>query len=290
MDEKKPKRKMRLWIKVLIVIVVLTIGLLIYARFIGTSGLITKEYLVVNKNVPNSFYGLKIAHITDLHYGQTTNKKEIQTLVKRVNETKPDIIVLTGDLLDRDQQYTKKQLDVLEDELSKLEANIGKYAIMGNHDRIHEDYYSIIFNAGFTNLDDSYEILYNGDTTPIVLAGASTGEIGSGNFQDKVSDAMKKIEEIDSTYNILIMHEPDYIQDIDYSKFQLVLAGHSHNGQMRIPFVGAIVLPPHARKYYENYYTLKNTDFYISSGVGTSSLNFRLFNRPSFNLYRIVNQ
>ena len=288
--EKKPKRKMRLWIKVLMVVLILFLGILTYARFIGTSGLVTKEYLVVNENLPESFYGLKIAHITDLHYGVTTNQKEIQNLVKKVNETKPDIIVLTGDLLDKDQKYSREQLDFLEEELSQLDATMAKYAIMGNHDSVHEDYYSIISNAGFTNLDDSYEILYHGDDIPIVIAGASTEKIGSENFEDKVEDAIQKIEEIKSPYNILLMHEPDFIEEIDASKFQLVLAGHSHNGQVRLPFIGAIILPPHARKYYENYYRLQDTDFYISSGIGTSNVKFRWFNRPSFNLYRLVNQ
>ena len=92
-----PKRKIRLWLKLFILLIFLILGTLLYSRFIATSGLITKEYLVVNKNVPDSFYGLKIAHLSDIHYGETTNEKEIKKLVQRVNETKPDIIVITGD-------------------------------------------------------------------------------------------------------------------------------------------------------------------------------------------------
>ncbi len=290
MEEKAPKRKIRLWIKVVCVLVILISGTLLYARFISTSGLITKEYLVKNENLPESFYGLKIAHISDVHYMETTKQKEIEYLVKRVNETKPDIIVITGDLLNRDTQYTQEELNYLEEQLNKLEANLGKYIIMGNHDNTQEDYHTVISNINFTNLDDSYQVLYNGDNNPILIAGISTGEYSDLFASEKVEKSLKKIEEIDSKYNILIMHEPDYIDEIDYSKFQLVLAGHSHNGQVRLPFIGAIILPPHAKKYYDNHYTLSDTELFISSGVGTSTIKFRFFNRPSFNLYRIVNE
>ena len=84
------------------------------------------------------------------------------------------------------------------------------------------------------------------------------------------------------------MHEPDYIDDIDYSKFDLVLAGHSHNGQVRIPFIGATILPDGAKKYYKEYYKLEDTKLYISSGIGTTILPIRLFNKPSYNFYRII--
>ena len=267
MEEKTPKRKLRLWLKIVITLILVGITTLLYARFIATSGLITKEYLITNKNLPDSFYGLKVAHVSDIHYGQTTDQKDLKQIVARINETKPDIIVITGDLLDRDILYTDKDLAIIEEELSKLQATMGKYIIMGNHDHTQEAYLEVVSHSGLTNLDDSYEILYNGDNNPILIAGMSTGEEGNG----------------------VIMHEPDYVDDFDSSYFQLILAGHSHNGQVRLPFIGAIILPPHAQKYYDNYYNLGNTDFYISSGVGTSTIRFRFFNKPSFNLYRIVN-
>lgn len=290
MEEKTPKRKIRLWIKVLVVIILFVTGTLLYSRFISTTGLITKEYLVINENLPNSFYGLKIAHITDIHYGQTTKQKEIENLVKKVNETKPDIIVITGDLLDRGIEYTQEELNFLEEQLKQLEATLGKYIIMGNHDSEKEEYNTVISNIDFTNLDDSYQVLYNGENEPILIAGLSTGAKDELLVSEKVENSLKKMEEIGSKYNILIMHEPDYIDEIDYSKFQLVLAGHSHNGQVRLPFIEALILPPHAKNYYKPHYTLSNTELYISSGVGTSTIKFRFFNRPSFNLYRIVTE
>ncbi len=290
METKKPKRKFRLWIKLLVAFILTILILLLYSRFIATSGLVIKEYLVKDENLPEAFYGLKIAHLSDIHYGQTTHIKEIKKIVQRVNETEPDIIVITGDLLDRDMTYSEEDLTSLEKELSKLEASLGKYIIMGNHDFTRDEYNTVISNIGFTNLDDTYQILYKEGMDSILIAGVSTGQKGSGDFSSKVEDALLKIEETSSPYNILILHEPDYIEDFDASKFQLILAGHSHNGQVRFPFLGAVILPPHAKKYYDNYYDLGKSKLYISSGIGTSTIKFRFCNRPSFNLYRLVNQ
>lgn len=290
MENKKEKKKIKIWIKLLVLFFVLVIGTILYSRYIATSGIFTKEYLIINNNLSDEFYGLKIAHITDVHYGQTVNKKELKTLVKKVNEYKPDIIVITGDLLDRDTKYSDEDITDIEAILNNLEATLGKYIIMGNHDNTKDIYISLVEKIGFTNLDDTHEILYYNGSTPILIAGMSTGEYGSKTAAQKVEEAILEVKTREIPFSILIMHEPDYIEEIEYDNFQLVLAGHSHNGQVRLPIIGATILPNHAKKYYDSYYKLNDTDLYISGGVGTSTIKFRLFNRPSFNLYRLVNK
>lgn len=289
-EEKVQKRKMRLWVKLLILLFVLVIGTILYSRFLGTRGLIVKEYLIINEELPESFSGIKIAHISDIHYGQTTNKKELNNIIKRVNEYNPDIIVITGDLLDQDIEYTKQDIKDIQDCLLKLEATTGKYIIMGNHDNTKNEYTEIVAKSGFTNLNENYETLYYKSNEPILIAGMSTGEYSNKTAQEKVDEAISTIKKQEISYSILIMHEPDYIDDIEYEQFDLILAGHSHNGQVRLPIIGAIVLPPHGEKYFDEYYKINNTDLYISSGIGTSRLKFRFLNKPSFNLYRIVNK
>jgi len=287
-NEKKQKRKMRLWVKLLILLFIFIVGIILYSRYIGTIGLLVKEYLVKNEELPESFNGLKVAHISDIHYGQTTKKKELKKIVKRVNEYKPDIIVITGDLLDEDLKYSKQDIKDIKECLNELEASLGKYIIMGNHDNAQNIYNEIITNSSLTDLNENYEILYYKSNAPILIAGMSTGEYSNKTPQEKVAEAVQIIKEKEISYSILIMHEPDYLNDIAYNVFDLVLAGHSHNGQVRLPIIGSIILPPHAQIYYDEYYKLGDTDLYISSGIGTSTLKFRLFNRPSFNLYRIV--
>lgn len=279
-----------------IIIVIVLIGLtLLYSRFIATTGLKIKEYKIVNENITESFNGLKIVHITDIHYGRTVKDKELKNIVKKINILKPDIVVLTGDLLDRDVKLTGKQITKLQNILNSINVKYNKYAIMGNHDYKHKEWESVITNSGFINLNNNYDLIYDNENNYMLLSGLSTSSYGTLSNEEKMllSDEYINTINTDETkqkpiYNILIMHEPDTITEINYDNYNLVLAGHSHNGQVRMPFIGAIILPPKAKLYYDEYYRLNNTDLYISSGLGTSNMDFRLFNRPSFNFYRIA--
>lgn len=276
----------------LVFFILIIIGVLLYSRYIGTSGLNIKEYRLTYKKLANDFYGLKIIHLTDIHYGRTVHKKELEKIKKEVNLMKPDIIVFTGDLIDKDTKLKNKDINILSKFLSGLEANIGKYAITGNHDYGFKNYDIILENGGFINLNDTYDLIYTNSTNYILLAGVSTNIYGKKTIKEKLESTFTYLGTTENkpNYTILLMHEPDFIDQIAYQKFNLVLAGHSHNGQVRLPFIGAIIKPQYAKKYYNEYYKIKNTDLYISSGIGVSEVNFRLFNRPSFNLYRLTNR
>ena len=93
----------------------------------------------------------------------------------------------------------------------------------------------------------------------------------------------------DNIYHIIMVHEPDMVDNItnNLPTTSLILSGHSINGSVNIPGIKHILLPEGAKKYYNSYYKLNNTDIYISNGIGVNNLNFRLFNTPSFNLYRL---
>ena len=288
-DDKKHSHFKIILFCILFIVFICTI--LLYSRYIGTSGIFIKEYRIENKELSNDFYGLKIVHLTDIHYGKTTFKKELENIKNEINLTKPDIVVLTGDLIDKDTIIKESDITILSEFLKGIDANIGKYAIKGNHDYKFKNWDIIIDNGEFKNLNDNYDLIYTNTTESILISGVSTNVYG----KDKITDKLKNtFEYLDTTekkpnYTILLIHEPDFIDDIDYSKFNLILAGHSHNGQVRLPFIGAIIKPNFAQKYYDEYYKIKTTDLYISSGIGTSEIKFRLFNRPSFNLYRLTN-
>ena len=92
-------------------------------------------------------------------------------------------------------------------------------------------------------------------------------------------------------YKILLTHFPDNIDTIlnTNNNINLILSGHSLNGSINIPYLKKLFLPPNAKKYYEPYYKINNTNIYISNGIGVDKINFRLFNHPSINFYRIKN-
>ena len=275
---------------IILVIIILTISLcLLYSRFIATKGLKVKEYKVVNSKITDSYHGLKIIHLTDIHYGSTINEKELNNIVDKVNEIKPDIVVMTGDLIDERLSYDK---DTIINCLSKIEAKLGKFAVSGNHDIPLDDYNYIIKESGFTSLDNKYELIYSKSNEPIIISGIgySDEDIGikTEQFDKYISEL--KTDDIKPIYSILLVHEPDTVDNLDLNKYDLILAGHSHAGQVRLPIIGKLYTPEGAKKYYDEYYKINNTDLYISSGLGTSLYKFRLFNKPSFNFYRITNK
>lgn len=270
-------------------------ALLLYSRYISTKGLIIKEYKIANEKITDNFHGLKIVHISDIHYGTTINKKELTNVVDKVNMLHPDVVVLTGDLLDDNIKPRGNYEQELIEILSQINVSIGKYAINGNHDYAFENFNTIIEQSGFTNLNDSYDQIYKNGNNFILLSGISTSTYGDKKVEEKLESTNEFLnsipeEERDNIYKILLLHEPDIIDDIESITFDLVLAGHSHNGQIRLPFIGALTTPEYAKKYYDEHYTIDQTELYISSGLGTSIIKFRFFNKPSINFYRITNK
>ena len=292
-SQEKKHSKLKRFLKILsIVIFILTIFSL-YARFIGTKGLVVKEYKIVNEKFVDNFYGLKIVHLSDLHYGETTNKQDLEVIINKINLIKPDIVIFTGDL------YSNEPSDEAKSELitnlKNIKSNIKKYAIKGNHD--DSTWEDIMKESDFINLNNNIDIIYNSNNDSILIAGIDTNE----NIDDDIKKVNELLKQKDSqeensdvmqnfSYKILLLHEPDKILDFDYSNYDLILAGHSHNGQIRLPFIGALYTPVGSKKYYDEFYDLGNTKLYISSGIGTSKLKLRLFNRPSFNLYRLASK
>ena len=277
-------KKIIKWLLVIFIVLFLTI---IYARYIGTMGFDTKEYTIMNKNIPDGFDGLKIIHFSDLHYNRAISLSKVKKIIEEINLINPDVVVFTGDLIDKDVNLTNKDYTDLTTLLRSINAKYGKYAIMGNHDyfKDQEKVANIYNDSDFKYLDNSYDIIYNKSDEAIFIGGINTVSYK----MDNVDKMMEYFNDHDSDmYKIILVHEPDISDKIveDYS-VNLILAGHSHNGQIRLPIIGAIYKPPHAKKYYDNYYDIDGTKLYISSGIGVSNVNYRFWNRPSINFYRM---
>ena len=272
------------------ILIILITCFILYCRYIGTKGLIVKEYLIKNENIPDSFYGTKIVHISDILYKRTTKSNELKDMEKRINKIKPDIIIISGDILDKKVEYSQDDINTLIYFLNNIEASMGKYIIMGDNDFLNSQYENLIENIDFIDLNNNYQILYNNDKDAIMISGLST--ITDNIEIDKKIDniELSEMQSDNIKYSILVLHEPDMINDFDYENYNLILAGHSLNGQVILPLFGHLFLPKNAKKYYNEYYNLDGIDFYISSGIGTSINNLRLNNKPSFNLYRLVNK
>lgn len=282
---------MRKFIVITCIIVLIISGLLLYSRFIATSGLNVKEYKVVNDKISDEYHGLKIVHLSDIHFGSTITEKDLDHLVNKVNELNPDIVVITGDIIDERISYDK---NILINYLKQIQSKLGKFAISGNHDLPLDDFNSIVEESGFTNLDNTYKLIYANSSKPIIISGISSNYSDSSNIGTKTAEFDSYIanltDDVKPIYSILLIHEPDFIDSLNVDNYDLILAGHSHGGQVKLPLIKKLYTPYGAKKYYDEYYKINQTDLYISSGLGTSKLKFRLFNRPSINFYRITNK
>lgn len=276
------KVKLKLKWKIIFSIILTLLLLFLYMRYISTSGLVVREYKITNKNL-SSFYGLKIAHFTDLHYGMGVDEDKLIYLVETINKTKPDIVIFTGDLVDRHTKITDEISKTLITHLSNIDSVYGKYYVKGNHDKVNKSYDSIMTNSNFKCLDESYDVIYSKENKSLFISGVAVDKSLN-------NDTVETLNLNNYDYKIFMLHYPDKVDDILKYNFDLVLSGHSHNGQVRLPIIGKIITPDNSKKYYDPYYKIDNTNLYISGGIGNSTLNIRFFNKPSFNLYRLVDK
>lgn len=260
-----------------IIIIALT---LIHSRYKAIKKLEINEYKITNSELNKDFYGLKIVHFSDLYYGDEIDIDDVNNLVYEINLTKPDIVIFTGDL--------GKYDDKLKEALNNINVSIEKIAIKGDKDKNVDEFLN---STGFIVLDNSYELVYTKSNNYILIAGLSSNNKDKTKIEEKLASTIEFINnnEIKPSYSILLMHEPDYIDKVDLSNFNLVLSGHGLGGLFKLPFIGPIVKKNGYQKYVNNHYIIKNTDFYISNGIGIDDIKFRFLNTPSFNLYRLVN-
>ena len=282
---------MKMWQKILLTIIVLiVISLLVflYSKYIGAKMFYVKEYPLYSTTIDNSYNGLKIAHLSDIHYGLGMTKNDLEKIVKDVNSLKPDIIVFTGDLVNKNVKLSNDDKEFLINSLTSMHASIGKYAIYGDYDYSFDNYESIMIKSDFKVLNNSYdEILYKTDD-PLYIVGLPSS------IKDtvKVSDAFSFYKDENRRYIICLVHDGNTIKYLDDSNYEvdLVLGGHSLNGSVVIPYYGPLFVDKNSGKYYQEEYTKGITKIYISSGLGTNKYNYRFNNKPSFNLYRLKAQ
>lgn len=280
--EKKEKIKGHGFAKFILVLIIICAGAYYYARYIGTTGLVIREYSVINEKIPESFHGFKIVQFSDTHYGMTTFNEELKNMVSKINSLKPDIVVFTGDLVDYNYNLKDEEKNDIINILSEIDASLGVYAVMGNHDQ-NTNYEGILSGANINLLKNKYEYIYNGTNQKIMLIGLDDYLEGTLDLDSAFS------YEDDTSYKVLLAHEPDVYDKLTKVP-DLMLAGHSHNGQVRIPLAGAIYKTVGAKKYYDPEYSLGDTKMYISGGVGTSKYKVRLFDKPSISLYRLYSK
>ncbi len=281
----KQKKYVKLTIKILFITIISFCGIFFYTKYFSTTGLIVKETRLTNSKIPSSFNGRKLIQFSDLYYGDNTTLTNVEKLVDTINIRKPDLVIFTGNLIDPNYKMSTTEQEKLTKELQKINSNMGKYAVSGKYD--DDSITSILTQSNFKILDNEYDLIYSNNNQPIIIIGMSS-LIKETRDIKKAYDYFDKSIDQNSIYSISIMSETDDLDEVLTNRnIDLVLSGNSLNGQIRLPLLGGIIPQSGSKKYKNPYYEKDNTKIYISSGIGSPDLGFRLFNRPSINFFRL---
>lgn len=233
--------------------------------------------------LPEAFDGFVIAQISDLHNAQFGENN--RDLLRLLSDTKPDLIVITGDLVD--SRHTDEDSAVA---FAKEVSSVAPcYYVTGNHEAWLSHYSTLetrLTEAGITVLRNS-ALSLDRDGQSIVLAGVDDPAFfGEVRFLQKLEDLSPE------NFCILLSHRPEYFDYYCQAGFDLVLSGHAHGGQFRIPFLGGLVAPGQGffPEYDGGIYTSGTTTMAVSRGLGNSILPIRLNNPPEILLITLVRQ
>ncbi len=238
----------------------------------------TTNIQIENKKIPSEFDTFKIAQVSDLHNHQWKGK-----LIEKIKKANPDIIAITGDLVDSSKTDFNIALEFIE-EASKI---CPIYYVTGNHEAWLEDY-SILrdkLEENGVNMMDNKSLFIEKAREKIQILGLEDQDFFQGMDERNIQGEMvsPKVSELlnKNYFNILLSHRPD-LQEYVNLGLDLVLTGHAHGGQVRIPFLGGLVAPDQGflPKYTEGLYNGKNTDMVVSRGLGNSIIAVRVNNTP----------
>lgn len=270
--------------KFLLPIVIFLSLFLIFDLFLAWENktIVTTEIEVVSDKIPEEFSGYRIVQISDLHNTEFgfRNKK----LIEKVKAADPDIIVMTGDMVD----MYRPRINVAVRLGEELVSIAPTYFVTGNHDVKavgREALLAGFENTGVNILRNKNISIEKGDKK-IELLGIDDpkflDDTMKGTDVQNTENAIKSLIKDENTFKILLAHRPEMIDVYSSLNIDLVLSGHAHGGQINIPGKGGIMAPGQGwfPQYYEGLYTVGNTQMIVNRGLGNSVFPFRINNRP----------
>ena len=233
-------------------------------------------YRTINvPRLPDPFAGLKIVQISDFHFHEYTEAAFVEAVVRRVNEASPDLVVMTGDFVSSKplpRHFGIRMSQHCAEILSRIECPL-RYAILGNHDVLVSAH--AVTDSLVTH---SIPVLAN-SSVPIERDGRRLWLAGLEDALQQRPDLLTALpagRNPDKEPLILLAHEPDFADHVAGRQVDLVLSGHTHGGQIRIPFLPPLLLPSLGHKYVEGLFRLRDgTQLYVNRGIGAVNLPFR---------------
>jgi predicted MPP superfamily phosphohydrolase len=270
--------------KLIIILAFVVIALIAFISWIiwGNTALQLNTYRITSSRLPEAFNGYRIAQISDLHNAEMGKQNE--KLFDILKEAKPDIIAITGDLIDSRHTNIAIALD-----FAAKAVNIAPcYYVTGNHEaRISEydDFKNSLIKLGVVVLDDEQISIELGDDS-ITLIGVNDPSFQTnylfGDDETVMESTLQELTKDSNDYKVLLSHRLELFELYASYDIDLILSGHAHVGQFRLPVLGGVLVPNQGffPKYDAGLYTKDNTNMIVSRGIGNSAFPFRFNNRP----------
>lgn len=255
------------------------VGVPLYAAEVSRHEISVERRTIRLARLPDAFRGWRIVQISDFHYGDFTEPFFLRDIVRRVNDLKPDMVVFTGDYVTTSgifsPQHVRATAYPCAEILSQVKCPL-RYTILGNHDTTYAQ----------PSVMDALKIhhlpLLNNRFVALERKGGRIWLAGSGDAchnQMNLDKAIPPVSYRGGDPAILLLHEPDPLPEVARYNIDLMLSGHTHGGQVRLPFLPPFILPTLGKKYPEGLYRLGRTQLYVNRGIGAVGVPFR-FNCP----------
>ena len=270
------------------------IGTIFFTLFIwtvwGNTALMTNAVAISSSRIPAAFSGFRIAQVSDLHNAEFG--KNNAELLKLLSESRPDIIVITGDLIDANHTDVGIALGFAQESVRIAPT----YYVTGNHEAASQQYDTLkagLEEEGVIVLEDEAISLERGGETISLIGLADPdftvkGEM-FGEAPVMVSAKLKNLNDGEGKYTIMLSHRSELFETYVNCSIDLVFAGHAHGGQFRLPFIGGVIAPNQGLfpKYDAGLYTDGGTNMVVSRGIGNSIIPLRFNNRPEIVLVEL---
>lgn len=257
----------------------------------GNAALELNTYTISSRGLPDAFDGYRIAQVSDLHNAEFGGGN--QRLLDMLREAEPDMIAITGDLIDSRKTNIAVALAFAEEAVRIAPC----YYVSGNHEARVPEYRELkagLEAAGVTVLDDArVEIEISGKS--ITIIGVNDPSFLADYLTSDAAVMDRKLSELsseDASFTILLSHRPELFDTYAAHDMDLVLTGHAHGGQFRLLLIGGLIAPNQGLfpKYDDGLYSEGNTNMIVSRGLGNSIIPFRFNNRPEVVLIELKSQ
>lgn len=279
-------------LKIMSVVVIIALciaGMFFYSIFVSVERVNIHYENITSPKIPESMENVSIAFISDIYFGPFMTHERLSAMVNKVIEVHPDIIVFAGDMFQSNgeeipsEQATTQMIELL----NKLEAPLGKFAVLGEQDLANDAMVdkvnNILYASNFEIITNKAVRLRNQDSKSVTLIGLDSIIGGTPDYTTAFENV--NAEE----FNIVVTHAPDIadVSEMPFSSIDYILSGHSLGGQIYIPLLGPFDALEGSKHYNHGSYDVNNAKMIVSNGLGTTRIDMRLFAPPQVPIYRL---